>query len=94
MGSVRTLDEELELNMKGHWKLFLTGGAIGALLGGYMISRMNGDGRQTEIGMPGETQSRSRITGAMAGLAAQAADRMDNLSLRARTLNRKFTSKY
>ncbi|HOB91018.1 MAG: hypothetical protein WBH35_05585 [Bacillota bacterium] len=78
--------------MKSQWKLLLTGGAIGALLGGYAVRRMNGHGRRLGTGMPLEMQSRSRITGTVADLAAQAADRMDDLSLRARALNRKVTS--
>jgi|GEM_PF-897847 len=78
--------------MKGQWKLFLTGGAIGALLGGYMVGRMRVNGGRTRMTTPKEARGKNRFAETMAGLAAQAADTMDDLSLRARALKHKIVS--
>lgn len=86
------LNRSWVVSMKGQWKLFLTGSALGALLGGYMVSRMNGNGRHTEITLP-EERNRNRLTETVAGLASQVTEKMDDLSLRARTLSQRMSTR-
>lgn len=73
--------------MRGQWKMLLTGSAIGVVLGGYMISKMRDNGRRTSTASREGRVGEGKFAETVAGLASQAAEKMDDLSLRARTLN-------
>ena len=73
--------------MRGQWKMFLTGSAIGAVLGGYMMTKMKDNGRRPVIAPHDERARRSTVSETVSGLASKAVEKMDDLSLRARTLN-------
>jgi hypothetical protein len=73
--------------MRGQWKIFLTGSAIGAVLGGYMMTRMRDNGRRVSLGPHDERVRRNVVSETVSGLASKAVEKMDDLSLRARTLN-------
>jgi len=73
--------------MRGQWKMFLTGSAIGAMLGGYMVNKMMDNGRRSVLAPHDERARRSTVSETVSGLASKAVEKMDDLSLRARTLN-------
>ena len=80
--------------MSRMWKTFFAGATMGVLVFSYMMGKNRRNGEVVLGSMGSDMKNRGgSIVDAMADVASQAAETMDSLSLRARTLGRRMRIK-